>query len=88
MIYYNGDRATLTVYDAITGEYFTIDATCYIRGTDYKDLMDLLGAELAATVRDCWNSSSEFPEDLERVSGALDGTRYAARVDGVSILFM
>lgn len=88
MIDYNIDGATLTIYDVVQGEDFTMEASRYISGDVYMDLADLMGWELAAKVRDCWNSTSAFPDDLERVGHALDGTRYAAYVDGVNIGFM
>lgn len=88
MIDYDIDGAMLNIYDVERGECFTMEASRYISGDAYTELADLLGLELAAKVRDCWNSPDLFPDDLERISRVLDGTRYAAYVDGVNIGFM
>ena len=88
MIRYNTDGATLYVYDTRGYDEFRIDATSYIYGSDYENLIGLMGGELAAVFRDCWNSTGTFPEDLERAGRVLEGTRYAAYVEGVTIEVM
>ena len=88
ILHYNVDGARLYVCEDATGEMFDIDATSYIHGSDYESLIGLMGGELAAVFRDCWNSTGTFPEDLERAGRVLEGTRYAAYVEGVTIEVM
>ena len=88
MIGYIVDGATLYVYDTEGYEEVRIDATSDINGPDYEDLIELMGGELATVFRDCWNNTPTFPEDLERAGRVLEGTRYAAYVEGVTIEVM
>ena len=85
IIQYIMDAATLYVYDNESGDDFVMDASQYISGPAYKNLIGLIGGELAAEFRDCWNSTGTFPEDLERAGRVLEGTRYSAYVEGVTI---
>ena len=85
---YNLDNAELFIYSDMHGDTWQIDALQYITGQAYADLADMVGWELAALVRDCWNSTATFPDDLERVSRVLEGTRYRAWVDEVLVEVM
>ena len=87
-IQYITDGATLYVYDNDSGDAFEMEAQQFIQGRTYADLCMLMGGELAAVFRDCWNSTTTFPDDLERAGRVLEGTRFSACVEGVAIEVM